>query len=342
MLRRIAHSGAIVLVSLAGSVANAQDSDLVAAAEAEGKLVWYTTVNVRQFVRPMVEAFENRYKITVEFVSGGSRDVATRLTNEAQAGKVYGDVWDGSTAFSTLGPAGLAEPYKVAAWADFPEALKDKEGRWTAQYIQVITAAVNTDLVPAADIPKTYEDLLDPKWKGKMAWNADGGPTSPEGFIGNILISMGEEKGMGYLRKLADQDVANVAANQRAILDQTINGEYAISILTENHHASISAAKGAPVKWVPIEPAIMSFSRVGIVKGAPHPNAAKLFLEFLLSEEGQAIYREADYLPANPKVAAKEPGLRPGAGGFTANVISLETYTENKEKWAGIYKELFE
>ena len=107
---------------------------------------------------------------------------------------------------------------------------------------------------------KTYQDLLDPKWRGKIAWN--GFPTSSGvgGFVGTVLAEMGEDKGMAYLRELAKQNVANLRGSAREVLDQVIAGEYPIALQIFNHHAVISAKKGAPVDWIKMEPATGTLS----------------------------------------------------------------------------------
>ena len=107
--------------------------------------------------------------------------------------------------------------------------------------------------MPAAQRPKSYDDLLLPYWKDKMVWKPNDISGAP-GFIGNVLLSMGEERGMDYLRRLSKQNIKMVNASARAILDQVIGGEYAMSLQIFNHHAAISAKKGAPVDWVRLNP----------------------------------------------------------------------------------------
>src|SRR5690606_35714293 len=103
------------------------------------------------------------------------------------------------------------------------------------------------DLVKEEDYPKSYEDLLDPKWKGRMAWTTSTSAGGPPGFIGMILDHMGEEKGMEYLRKLAEQDIINVPSNQRVVLDKVAAGEVPLGLSIYNYHVPISQAKGAPI-----------------------------------------------------------------------------------------------
>lgn len=204
-----------------------------------------------------------------------------------------------------------------------------------------LTASYNTELVKAADAPKTYEDLLDPRWKGKLAWTNDPTPNGPPGFIGVVLKSMGEEKGMAYLKKLAGQKIANLPVSQRVVLDQVIAGQYPVGLMTFNHHDAISAAKGAPVTWVKMEPLVATMSVMAIPKNAPHPNAARLFVEFGLSPAGQQVLHDAFYLPADPDVPAKDPTLKPEGGHFKVVVLTPTDIRAHLDAWTKIYDDLF-
>jgi iron(III) transport system substrate-binding protein len=211
---------------------------------------------------------------------------------------------------------------------------------WTADALYFLVAAVNTDLVKPADEPKTYQDLLDPKWKGKIAWTNQLTQGGAAGFIGTVLQSMGPDKGMDYLKKLAAQKLVNVPSNQRVVLDQVIAGEYPMAIATFNNHSDISKAKGAPVKWLKIEPVTATLDTVFLLKG-PNPNAGKLFIDYILSEEGQNTLREAGYIPSNPKVHAKVPEEKPEGGGFKSLVLTPELVETDLPKWVAVYNDLF-
>jgi len=300
--RRTLCSVALSLAMLGSSgLAYSQVSnDLIAKAKEEGKLVWYTTMIVDQVVRPIAAAFEEKYGIRVEFVTGGWREVALRVSNESKSGSVSGDVYDSSEALGALLKDGFVEAYRPQSAADYPEDLKDSDGYWTAALLQPMVGAVNTDLVDEKDYPKSFEDLLDPKWKGQMAWTNNPTVAGPPGFIGAVLKSMGEEKGKEYLQKLAEQDIANVPSNQRVVLDQVIAGQYPLVLSVYNYHIAISQEKGAPVAPVHMDLSHMNTGMAGMLRGAPHPNAAKLFLEYFYSEDGQKIVAEAGYIPANP------------------------------------------
>jgi ABC-type Fe3+ transport system substrate-binding protein len=318
----------------------AADSALYEAAKKEGQVVWYTSLIVNQAVRPLIAAFNTKYPgIDVKYARGDSGPNAIKVMNEARAGKVDGDVFDGIATTPPLLKAGLVEKFVPADADKYPAALRDPEGRWNALIVYFLAPGVNTQLVGKDEI-NTAQDFLNPKWKGKIAWSTE--PSSGCAvYVGSVLQTMGEEKGMAFLRALAQQDIVNVDATNRAILDQVILGQYAVALGIFNHHALLSEKKGAPVSWLKVEPISGVTHSIGLVKNAPHPNAAKLLIDFLLSEEGQRTFADVDYLPAMPSVPAKTPEVKPEAGGFKANYISPATMTDNLDRWIKIKKELF-
>lgn len=318
----------------------AADQALIDAAKKEGEIVWYTSFIENQLARPLAAAFEKKYPgVKVRIVPGTATDLLLKLLAEAKAGAVRGDVHHGGSSVWPLIKADAVEKYFPDAAKEYPAELKDPNGMWTADALYFLVAAVNTDMVKPAAEPKTYADLLDPKWKGKIAWTNAMTQGGAAGFIGTILQSMGDEKGMDYLRKLAP-NVVNVPSNQRVVLDQVIGGEYPLAIATFNNHSDISAAKGAPVKWLKIEPVTATLDTVMLLKG-PHPNAGKLFIDYSLSEDGQKAVRDAGYIPSHPKVDAKVATQKPQGGNFAIEVLTPEIVERDMQKWVDAYNGIF-
>jgi iron(III) transport system substrate-binding protein len=329
------------MLVLAADRARAADAALIEAAKKEGQVVWYTTLIVNQIVRPLKDAFEKKYPgVTLQYTRADDIATYTKILAEGQAGRMQADILDGISNMLPLQQAGLLAPFTVPNASSYPPELKDKDGYWIAEIMYVFTLGINTDLLPKDRAPKTYQDLLDPKLKGKMAWNGSS-VIGAFGFIGNILATMGEDKGMDYLRAISRQQIVNVDASSRAVLDQVIAGEYWINLMTLNNHAVISARKGASVDWLKLEPVPASFDSVALLKDAPHPHAAKLFLEFLLSEDGQKIFAQNEYLPALPRVPAVVAGLRPNDGGFRANFMEPGEIYRSLPHWQKVTQDLF-
>jgi ABC-type Fe3+ transport system substrate-binding protein len=314
---------------------------LEAGARQEGALLWYTTLIVNQAVRPLVDGFTKKYPyIKVDHYRANSGDLTQRMTNEYQAKRYDVDIIDGTSTVPLMKEVGWVEKFDSPAAAAYPSDLKDPEGYWVASNLYFMTEGINTQMVSKADAPKTYEDLLDPRWKGKMGWSTSTGSGGPT-FVGNILQTMGQDKGMAYLEQLSRQDIRPLNISARAVLDQVIAGEFPIALMIFNHHTVISAQQGAPSDWIPLQPVPALLQISGLAKYAPHPHAAMLFLDYLLSEEGQRILQEADYLPAHPGVPAQTPSLKPEAGGYRTNVMSPDDLVKHDKEWDDIFHRLF-
>jgi len=316
-------------------------SDLIAKAKQEGEVVYYTDLIVDQIVRPLAAAFEAKYRIKVSYARADSQVNVLKILNEQKAGRVMSDIFGLNTGLEVLIASGAARRFTTQNGEELPERYRDPDHYWVSSHLFVITPALNTDLVPPAQRPHTYDDLLVPYWKDKTVWKPNDLTGAP-GFIGNVLITMGETRGMEYLRKFARQGIRPVSASARAVLDHVIAGEYALSLQILNHHAAISATKGAPVDWVRMSPVTVAPGLVGMTAGAPHPNAGALFVEFMTSPEGQKIFQTADYLPARPDVPPRIPDLIPETGGFSGNVITPAITAKGYEHWNEVYKELFQ
>jgi len=332
----------VLCFALCVQAAYAADAALVAAAKKEGTVVWYTTQIVDQFARPAAAAFERLYPgIKVTLSRTNATTAAIKILNENRAGKNQSDVFDGTVTVVPLKKEGYVLKWLPDAAKNYPAQYKDPEGYWVATNIYVLTPAFNTKLIPPDQEPRTFQALLDPKYRGKMVWAVSLSSSAAPGFIGTVLDTMGDEKGVAYLRQLQKQRIAGVDVSARQVLDQVIAGEYAIALQIFNHHAVISARKGAPVKWIPMEPATGLLSVVSIPKNAPHPNAAKLFEDFLVSKDGQKAYQAADYLPADPAVPALDPTLKPEGGKFRSRFFSPEETAEKMPRWKKVYDEIF-
>jgi ABC-type Fe3+ transport system substrate-binding protein len=332
----------IAIASLTSFAAPAAeiDPDLIAGAKKEGQLTYYTDLIVEQVVRPLVTAFEKKYGIKVNFTRGDSQVNAVKILNEYRAGRVQSDVFGLTSGFHVLVDAGAVRQFTTANGDELPPQYRDPNRYWVSSHVYVMAPGMNTSLVPAAQRPKTYDDLLTPYWRDKIAWKPNDLSGAP-GFVANILLSMGEERGMDYLRRLSKQNIKMVNASARAILDQVIGGEYAMSLQIFNHHAAISAGKGAPVDWLRLSPLTVNPGLLGLTAKSPRPNAGQLFVEFITSPEGQTIFQKANYMPARPDVPPLIPNLIPEKGGFQATVITPEIQAKHLDQWDKVVNTLF-
>ena len=330
---------ALAAAALAAGSARAADQALIDAARKEGSVTWYTTAIVDQFVRPAVAAFEAKYGVKVDYARASTAELELRVINEARAGKMLADLVDGTTVPIVLRQQNLIEKWIPAT--TLPARYIDPEGYWLACNEYVLATGYNTDLVPKGTEPKTWEDLLDPKYKGKMAWNTKPSSSAGQGFVGNILMDMGEEKGRAYLAKLGQQDISGMSVTARQVLDTVIAGEFSIALQIFNNHAVISARKGAPVGWLKLEPALAVVLPMAVTKNSPHPNAGKLLFDFIMSDEGQTIMAKAGELPVAPNLPPLDPNLRPETGHFRAQYIEPARLQSSLAHWTDVYNDYF-
>jgi ABC-type Fe3+ transport system substrate-binding protein len=346
--RRRLFLAALTAAVLAGALAPARaleayaaDPKLVEAARREGEVVLYTTLIVDQVVRPMIKAFRAQISgIDVKFVRTDSAQQVVKLINEGRAGRVQADIWHLSDELAPLLQENLVAPLDLPNAHGLPGELIDRKGYWVGTNLSTRSLAYNTQLIPADKVPRTHKDLLDPRWKGQFVWHPNS-IAGGYGFIGVVLKSMGEENGTRYLRALEQQNIVPLPVAARAVLDRVIAGEYAMGLDMNSSHAVISAALGAPVRFVPLDPVTMTLQIAGISRGAPHPNAARLFLDFIISRAGQEVFRDADYIPMRPDVPAKSPEVKPESGGYQALMLSPEDIDANAQHWAKVYEDIF-
>jgi iron(III) transport system substrate-binding protein len=319
---------------------HAADQALVEAARKEGRVTWYTTLIVDQFARPAAAAFEKQYGIKVDYIRADPVEIGVRILAEAQAGRVQADIFDGF-GLPELVRAGLTLKWLPDSAKRLPKEYYDGEGAWAASNLYVLTPGFNTNLVPKGTEPKSFADLLDPKWKGRMVWSSRISASTAIGFVGLVLTEMGEEKGTAYLRNLAKQNIVNAGTAARQVVDQVMAGEYAIALQIFNHHTVISANQGAPVSWARLETAFVALSLVQLTANSPHPYAGKLLFDFLISEDGQKLFRDADYMPVDPKVPPRDASLRPDTGGFRATYFTPEQIDKDQPHWVDVYQQIF-
>ena len=337
ILRAVVAAG----VSLVAVSVQAAEPALIDAAKKEGEVIWYTTQIIAQLVRPVSVAFEKKYGIKVRSTRANSTELSVKIINESRAGRPQSDVFDGTSTVVPLKKEGFVLQWLPDPAKAYPAAYKDPEGYWVANNLFFLTPGFNTALVPKGTEPRSYQALLDPKWRGKIAWSTSPTSSGGPGFIGTVLTEMGTESGMLYLRELSKQRIANIGSAAREVLDQVIAGEYLLALQIFNHHTVISGKKGAPVDWIKMEPVTGTLSVISVHKNAPHPNAAKLLVDFITSSEGQNIFRDAEYLPADPAVPALTPSLKPDEGRLRTHFFTPEQTEDNIVAWKKVYDDLF-
>jgi iron(III) transport system substrate-binding protein len=321
-----------------------REKRLLEGARKEGQVVIYSAMIVNQALRPLVDSFNRKYPgVRASYWRGDSEDIAAKLAAESRAKNLGVDVVEGTGVGELVIEADLVQPFFTPEIVNVPENLRDKRQLWAPTRLSYFSVAYNTRLVPPEKAPKTFEDLLDPQWRGKISWRIGSSSGTPL-FITNLRMAWGEEKAMEYFRKLAGQKIVNFGSGSaRTLVDRVIAGEYPIALNIFAHHPLISAAKGAPVNAQLMDPVATTTATAAIPKGVRRPHAALLLVDYLLSKEGQEILSKADYFPVRPDVEPKPELARvvPTKAGVPQNFVlpeQLGKYGDSSEK---IYQDLF-
>jgi len=291
-----------------------------------------------QFGRPAMDAFQKRYGIRVNFVRADSIELAARMLNEAQAGRPQADVFDG-----TRRRPPSREPASPSSGC--PIAPGSGQGilgfRGILGRHQPVRSYPRLQHRPGAQGRRAAQlrDLLDRKWRGKMAWATHATSSARSAH----------RRGAGGDGRSAGRPICasspsghhQLGVSARTVVDQSIAGEYPLVLQIFNHQPVISARRGAPIDWIPMNPAMAVLSVAGVTKAAPHPSAAKLLVDFFISDEGQKLFRDAIISRSPPDVPPRDPALRPDGKSFRGLFFSPEETDAAMPHWLDVYNEIF-
>ncbi|HEY1372889.1 MAG TPA: extracellular solute-binding protein [Candidatus Binatia bacterium] len=325
--RRGAAVCALVLAALLAACAAraADDADRIAKAKAEGQVVFYTTMGV-DTSRPMTLAFEKKYPfLKVEVLRLNSERVFNRVVVEHQAGKVHADVVNMSV-MPLLKSKRLLAAYRSPEAAAFPAKFRDPDDTWTGLVGNYLVIGYNTRLVPEANRPKDWFDLTLPWWKGKLAMDVE-----DFDWFGAMLEYLGPEKGRRLMQGLAAQQLD--WRKGHSLLAQLVSaGEFYGSFLYA-HRTQLTRERGAPIDWVKTsKPIVVSQNAVAVLDKAPRPNAARLLVDFLMSEAGQKLLYEGGQIPLRTRaVPASSPLAAEHLDLYPVSERVMERYEELKK-----------
>ena len=298
----------LIVVALLGffaaRVSAAIHESLLEGAKKESALIVYTSMTVDQAQR-LLDAFKMKYPFihTSMFRAVGER-LLTKIMTESSAGKVDFDIVQSAESQAyLLKKKNLLAKYVSPEVKNIQNPFFDPDGYWTAVYMMPNVIGYNTRLVNRSDVARTNEDLLNPKWKGKIAMDG----SKPEWFAW-MLKRMGEEKGLAYMKKLGAQEL-KLYSGLTILTNLLAAGEFPLVLNTYLHNVEDAKRKGAPVDWVAQDPVFTKFQPLAIGSKAAHPNAAKLFADFMLSEDGQKIIASFGRIPTRRGVPTTVQGL---------------------------------
>jgi len=316
-MRRLSRLMALAVVCtlpFALSPAASQSSDVdVAAAKKEGRVVWYTSTPIEQ-ANKIVKLFEAETGIKVEMFRSGGSAILRRFLQESQAGRTAVDVMTTSDPAATISLArkGTFVAFKPKNFDKIIEEGRDKDGHFVAQRLNLMVIYARSDKIAAADLPKTWGDVLDAKYKGKHVM------TDPS-FTAlqlSVVGMMSKNLGWDFYEKLRKNDIMIVQGNQQ-VSDNIKRGERLIAVGALDSYAADDRRAGHPI--VTILPADGTFvipSPTAIIKGSPNPNAAKLLAEFMIGDAVQKLFPEDGGYAARKDIA-------PPAGGAALDKIKI-------------------
>ena len=281
-----------------------REARLIERARQEGTVSFYTSMAPTEG-GPLVEAFEKKYEgIKVQMWRGLSDAVVQRVLAEARGKRHAVDVVEtNGPEMESLARENMLAEFHSPYLSDVPSALLTKHGQWVPDRMNFFVVAYNTQKVRAEDLPKTYEGFLDPKWKGRIALEA----TDAE-WMGGVVKTWGEARGMAFFRKLSEMKPE--MRKGHVLLAQLIAaGEVQVGLTAYQSNVLSLKNRGGPIDWAPVEPMIARPQGIGLARQAPHPNAALLFADFMLSPQAQQMLAAMGRGPVSRAVKSETSGM---------------------------------
>jgi iron(III) transport system substrate-binding protein len=300
---------------------------LIEGARREGTLTIYSSATVDD-MNALTAAFEKKYGIKAKLWRASSENIVQRAVVESRSKRYEVDVFEtNGSEMEALHREKLMQAVQSPTLASLlPQAVLPHR-EWVGTRLQIIAAGYNTNLVKKDDLPKSYEDLLDPRWKGKLGIEAEDAD-----WFATVVMAMGEEKGLELFRKIVSANGVSVRKGHTLLANLVASGEIPVSMTVYVYKVAQYKGNGAPIDWLVVPPAVARVNGVGVARSAPHPHAALLFYEFMLSD-GQEILAQRDFFPTNPKVKPLPEGLNP------VFVDSAKLLDEG-QKWDKLYKQI--
>jgi ABC-type Fe3+ transport system substrate-binding protein len=338
LLASLVATAALAVEPTAGvlSVAGYRGADrlqrLVEGAKKEGELMLYSSLTQEDQLR-LGAGFKARFGVTLNFWRGSQAHILQRVTAETRGGRFEFDVIEtNAPQIEAIAREQLLQRMNSPLVEEvlLPEILPPS-GEWAPDRLNLLVYAYNTNALKPAELPRAWPDLADAKWKGRIGMES----TNVEWFSA-VVTALGEDRGIELFRKLADNGVA-VRTGHTHSTGRVIAGEIPLFLGVYSHDVERMKKKGAPVDWFILPPAIVLPSAVAVSRRAPHPHAAALFYDYMLSE-GQKFYIEVDRVPANRRYDT--PVRRMVREGSPVRVVDSRKAIDEYDKWLRLYRRL--
>jgi iron(III) transport system substrate-binding protein len=297
-------------------------------ARREGVVVLYTSLAPSES-GPLSQAFEKKHGIKVDLWRSNSEKVAQRAITEARAGRHQVDVVETiGTDLEKMTREKLFAEFHSPHIADLLASAIPAHRGWMPDRLAYLGVAYNTRLVRREELPQTYEGFLDARWKGRIGLEA-----GDIVWLAGIVRQWGEPRGMKFFNSLA-QMRPDVRSGHTLLTQLVISGEIPVGLTVYSSSVEAGKRSGAPIDWLPVEPVIAQPLGIGLAKRAPHPHAALLFADFVLSPAGQALFASLGRPPASRKVQTT-------LGQFDSMMMDPAAELDESERWEKVWKALF-
>ncbi len=301
---------------------------LVAAAKKEGTLTLYTSFAEKD-IPTLVPPFEKKYGIKVKVWRSGTVNVLQRTVNEAAARRYEVDaIHMSAPEMEALHREKLLQPVSSPYYSNLVAGAVPAHREWATTLLSVWVQAYNTRSVKKEDLPKTYQDLLDPRWKGKLGVEAE-----DQDWFATVALAMGEAEALKYFRELTERNGVSVRQGHSLLNNLVISGEVPFALAMYNYMPESAKQKGAPEDWIALQPLVARSNGVGVALHAPHPAAALLFHDFMLSD-AQELLVSMNYVPAGAKVASAFRDVR-------IRIADPVVMLDQRDKWTKAFQSIF-
>ena len=300
---------------------------LIAGAKKEGAVSVYTSETLED-IAALSAAFQSKYGIKLNVWRGSSEDILQRGVVEARGSRFDADAFEtGATAMESLNREHLLQPVASPAFADLaPEALRPDHD-WVGTRYNIFVAGYNTQIIDKNDLPKSYDDFLDPRWRGKLGIEAD-----DSDWFGTLVDALGEERGLKLFRDIVAANGISVRKGHTLLANLVVSGEVPLALSTYVYRVAQLKRREAPIDWLEIAPVVARFEGAGIARRAPHPYAAMLYLDFMLTD-AQQILAQRDFYPADVKI-------KPMPANVKLNFLDPAKALDQSQKWSKYYRDI--
>ena len=319
-LRHLALAAAVLVLP-----AFAQSPDVIEGARREGEVMVYHSTQTED-LKPVFDAFTQKYGVKVKDWRSSSENVVQRVVSETRAGRHEVDfIENNGPEMEALRRERMLRRMDSPHFTDLRPGALPAHREYVASTMDVFVQAYNTEKVRRDELPKTFRDLLDPRWKGRLGIEAE-----DQAWFGTLVGELGEAQGVKLFADIVAANGISVRKGHTLLANLVAAGEVPLGLTVYNYKPQQLKAKGAAIDWIVLQPAIAQLHSVAVHSKAPHPNAAMLLYDFFIGE-GQAILAARSFVPASAKVPS-------AFGDMPIKFIDPAEATDQQDRWTRLFE----